>query len=1105
MRRGNRKQHFRSNFENLPSVGVYLGESNRHNRPNISKSKRYVKMREYRLLLSAVLLCLGTALSIVAGGWIYYFQFEKSQQVFSNLAENDVHAIQKTLADSFIALESIEAFYHSSTSVDRAEFKSFANAIMSRSPYFQAIEWIPRVTADVREQFETNARQDGFTEFKITEKDDTGAVVPAGDRAEYYPVFYVEPLEGNEKALGFDLGSNPSRLRALELSRETAQAIATSRIRLVQERGEQYGFLVVHPIYEKKKSPNVRHKSNGAVLGFALGVFRIGDLVDKALKISQERTINIEIQDLKSPSEDRRLYAFAEGSSNDSKLSELLKSFGLDYGISRRLFVGGQIWQVNCTPVGTHFFYPKFFHALIVAAGGLVITFLGLGFLVLISRRTAEIESTVHERTSELRTAKENLEAEIAERHQAERALRASQKRFRTLADAAPVMIWMADTDKSLTYVNEGWLEFTGRTLEDEVGDGWQELIHTDDKKGFLDLYTSSFDVKERFMSEIRLRRGSGKYCWILNTGIPLYDSKNEFVGFIGSAIDITTRKDAEVEMCKAKDTAEDATRAKSEFLANMSHEIRTPMNAIIGMTSLTLDTDLNSAQREYLETVKLSADALLEVINDILDFSKIEAQKLDLECVDFDLRVTIGNTIKTLALRAHRKGLELVCDIDRSVPNAIAGSSGRLRQIILNLVNNAIKFTDEGEVIVRVSLPDADETVEKFNYVYNDSRTLEQCGLLFSVSDTGPGIPADKQKIIFDAFSQVDSTATRHHGGTGLGLAISSRLVRLMGGKIWVESPRPDRADTGRTEPGSVFSFTASFGKQPEKLSGLITTELLTVRDLPVLVVDDNEVNRRILRELLTRWQMKPHMAGSGEDGLKMLVDRLTNGKNFPLALIDADMPEMDGLSFVAKIRENPAFDETAIIMMNSATTGHIPDEREELQIKAQLTKPINQSDLLNTIRDVLAITPDVVDHPLIEVDSPQSVITRTKPALSYNILVAEDTLFNQKLAIALLKKFGHVPTIVEDGQQVLDILEKESFDLILMDVQMPRLDGFAATKLIRKSNTKRICEIPIIALTAHAMAGDKDRCIGAGMNDYVTKPIVPDELKTAIEDAMG
>jgi PAS domain S-box-containing protein len=666
------------------------------------------------------------------------------------------------------------------------------------------------------------------------------------------------------------------------------------------------------------------------------------------------------------------------------------------------------------------------------------------------------IERKVAERTSQLKE-------ENAERKRMQTALRKSEEKFRSLSESSPVGIFQVDLMGRCVYTNAKWQSLMNMTFAESLGDGLMRPIHPEDRDKVQVERDRCVKGDGEYSQEFRILDANKAVRWIYGRARAIRSESGEASGYVGTAEDITERKHVEEELRKAHAAAQSAAQTKSEFLANMSHEIRTPMNGVLGMTNLLLDTELTTQQTEFAQTIHASAESLLALVNDILDFSKIEAKKLSFEILDFDLQETVEGALELVAESAQAKGLELVNFVMPDIPKALRGDPGRLRQVVTNLASNAIKFTDKGEVVVDAQLV---------------SETPTHVTLKFEIRDTGIGISKEVQAHLFQAFQQADGSTTRKYGGTGLGLVISKQLVELMNGQIGVES------EHGK---GSVFWFTVVFEKQPAK-----TDMVIQARDLSsirLLIVEKNDTSRSVLARLAKAWQIQAVESPSSSQALEIL--RAKNPKPFDVALIDVDLAGVDGVGLARAIKGDSAIKDTRIIFTSPLGKRLKDDQIKAAQGEACLAKPIKQTRLFQALSGIAP--------PSHKVDA----VTNAALDLAdrkLRILLAEDNVINQKVALGQLRKMGCAADVVANGLEAVDAVKRIPYDIVLMDCQMPEMDGYEATRQIRLLERSLGRHIHIIAMTAHAMQGDREKCLGAGMDDYITKPMREQEFKRAL-----
>jgi len=707
---------------------------------------------------------------------------------------------------------------------------------------------------------------------------------------------------------------------------------------------------------------------------------------------------------------------------------------------------------------------------LVIAIGAIAITSIINPLIKQLVSAQEHLEERIMERTYELEDANLLLTEESTERHTAEMHLRHSMQLMEKIFDNTTNAIFVIDTEQNVTQVNARAAEITGLTIDDIMNKPFVNTL-ADESKAKIQQGIDSMLAEGKTLQDQEAMIDVGEFIKYITVGMSPLLENNTIIGAVCTAQDITLQKLSEIGLIRTKEHAVAASKSKSEFLANMSHEIRTPMNGVLGMLSLLCDTDMSQEQREYAETAFGSGELLLNVLNDILDFSKIEAGKLQLEQTDFDLRLAIEDASSLLAQRAHSKNIEINYDLPTDMPRMVIGDPTRLRQIIINLLSNAIKFTSKGEVITRV------KTIDETDKSYY---------LRIEVIDSGVGINKQAQDKIFESFSQEDSSTTRKFGGTGLGLSICRQLVGLMHGEIGVES---------KQGKGSTFWFEIPLLKSEKDINEPIAD--IDLSNTRVLIVDDNETNRIIYQKLLGSWAIPSTVSDSGQDAISKLQSAQQSGKPFDLVLLDFMMPDMDGLHVSKLIRDDKTLSDTQIIILSSMNDDSSRQSARQLNVQHVLTKPVRSSTLFDSM--VTQLSSDKLVSAMSQAIAQKKTTANHEINSGVNILIVEDNIVNQKVTLGILKKLGYSADIAEDGSQAIEKCKQLRYDLIFMDCHMPKTDGYTATGEIRKSGKNMTT--PIVAMTANAMQGDRDKCIKAGMDDYVSKPVRPDSVSAALQ----
>ncbi len=1016
---------------------------------------------------------------IVIVSILLYFQMrndlrQASQLQFDRRTDPLILALNKAKQTYLDNLYAIEGLFLASQHVDRHEFRQFVSGSLQRHPELQALEWVPRVPAAEKEAYQRQAHLDGLPGYQFVEKLADGQMVPVGDRPEYFPIYYLEPMAGNQAALGFDLASNQTRRQALDLARDSGQPVASPRIRLLQETGEQYGVLIVLPIYHQGQDISSVDQRRQQLHGYALGVIRIGDMVAAAWQDFDLADVHYRLRDMTALKGSQLLLSnFVDDESEDvSGPPDADRLSGKDIHSATYLDFAGRLWWLEFFPTAKFLDEVDSPEPRRLLLGGLLIaSFLG-AFILIIVGRSAMIAQIVKDRTEDLTSANAELAKSVEERRQMMAALRESEAKARTIVDTAVDAIITIDERGIVQSFNSAAERIFGYTADEVIGGNVNRLqpepFHSE-HDGYLRHYLETGQKKVIGIGrEVIGRHKDGHEIPIdLAVSEVELDNKRLFTGIIR---DITDRKHAEQELLEAKEKAEAASQAKSDFLASMSHEIRTPMNAIIGMAELLEETTLTQEQREYVHVFQTAGETLLSLINDILDISKLEAGHLELEQIDFDLRELLEKTCEILALRAHKKGLELACHLAPDTPERLQGDPLRLRQVLVNLIGNAIKFTEQGEIVVEVG---AERPVPPD----------QPAELLFSVRDTGIGIPPEKQQTIFERFTQVDASTTRQYGGTGLGLNISQRIVEAIGGRIWVES------EAGK---GSTFFFSGSFEPAQSREAPDASVDLQGMR---VLVVDDCDANRLVLRETLARWGATVTEAENGRIGLERMQQAVDDRQLFDLVLLDCRMPEMDGFEVARRIQQDGSLASTTVMMLTSDNRAGDIAQARQLGMAAYMVKPIKRKDLQQAIASARQ-----TERPVAETSAPQPEVQ--VEGRSLRILLVDDSEDNRLLVTSFLKKLPHRVDTAENGEVAVSKFQAGDFDLVLMDMQMPIKDGYTASREIRQWEQEQgRPATPIIALTAFAQKDDTRKSLDAGCNAHLTKPIKKAVLLEAID----
>ncbi len=993
------------------------------------------------LLLTILTLVAGLAVTTWAASVTATHYHTEAELRFERLAERLGSEVQRRINQSVYGLKGARGVYAASKSVERAEFRAYVASrdLATEFPGALGFGYIERVARADLAKFIATERADGAPDFSVR---------TAGQDPYLFIVKFIEPMAANHAALGYDVGSEPNRRAAIEHAMRTGEPTLTSRLTLVQDQSGRAGFHYLVPIYRNGSQPTSSAQREAALVGLLYAPMVIDEVFANVME-GADGMLDVEVFEGTVLTTENLLFDadHIPVAAVDARVQTAFGGRLLNKEMP--ISIGGRTWTLVMTTT------PKFEASVqrnipvLVAAAGIIFSLLlaGMVFSLILSRARA------------LGIARDMTAT-----------LRANEQRLTALTAQVPGVIFQfevtPDNRRSFSFLSEGYRELFGR---DPV-EAMQRpailflLVHEDDRRRVRATLEAAIAAGTPWADSFRIRTVEGTPRWINAHSTASLQPDGRKVWF-GVLANITELQESRYAAEQATARAEQANRAKSQFLAMMSHEIRTPMNGVIGMTSLLLDTPLNAQQQEFANIIRSSGESLLTLINDILDFSKIESGRLDLENEIFSVRECVESTLDLLAHKAAQQGIDLLYEIADGVPAEARGDITRLRQILVNLAGNALKFTEKGEVEITV---------------HPAGQTGSRTELVFAVRDTGIGIPVAAQGRLFSSFTQVDASTTRKYGGTGLGLVISKKLAEMMGGRMWLES------EPGK---GSTFFFTVQVDSVPAGSRHYIAAVRPALRGRRLLVVDDNSTSRRILATLADKWGLTATVVSSAASAIALIQA----GERFDIGIIDMQMPDMDGIMLARALRTLPEGGTFPFILLSSIGGHH--EKAEEGLFASSIAKPVKPSNLFDAISRVFGTA-----APFPETPAPPTPVAAAGEVQPEHILLAEDNSVNQKVALHMLARIGYRADAVANGFEVLSALRRQAYDIVLMDVQMPEMDGLEATRQVRAGAAGENRKPWIIALTANAMDGDREDCLAAGMDDYLGKPLKGPELAAAL-----